>query len=135
MSGSSGTGGKWPFSYSRGLMISQVDVGGRSRAPAKAACLALVHPDILLEAEAFAVREHQRLGEQQRSARQNGGVSRARHLLLDDVDDFRIFEQAVAHRLEDVVHHDGRGLALGDGFAGGVELVLGQMGGVVAGVE
>jgi hypothetical protein len=37
MSGSSGTAGIRCCSYSRGLMISQVEVGGRSSAPLKAA--------------------------------------------------------------------------------------------------
>jgi hypothetical protein len=45
--------------------------------------LALVHPHVLLEAEALAIREEQRLREQQRRARQHGRIFRARHLLLD----------------------------------------------------
>ena len=56
-------------------------------------------------------------------------------MLLDEVDHLGVLEQAVAHRLENVVHHDGGGLALGDRLAGGVELIFCQMSGIVAGVE
>ena len=122
-------------SYSRGLMISQVEVGGRSRAPAKAASLSLVHPHILLEAEALAIGKEKRLGEQERSAGEHRGAAGAGHLLLDQVHDLGIFDEAFAHGLEDVVHHDGGGLALGDGIAGGVEFVFGEVVCVFGGVE
>ena len=94
----------------------------------KGGVLALIHPHVLLEAQAFAIRKEQRLGEQQRSARQDRRVVRAGHLLLDELHHLGIFDQALAHRLEDVVHHHGRGLALGDGFARGVQFVLGAGG-------
>ncbi len=48
------------------------------------------------------------------------------------IDNLGILDEALAHGLEDVVHHDRRGLALGNGFAGGVDLVLGEMVDVVA---
>ena len=100
----------------------------------KRGILSRIHPDILLEAEAFAVRKHHGLREQQRSAGENGGIARARHLFFEGFDHFRVFEQAAAHGLENVVHHDGRGLAFGNGLAGGVELILGDVGCVVAGI-
>ena len=46
--------------------------------------------------------------------------------------DLGILDEALAHGLEDVVHHHRGGLALGDGFAGGVDLVLGEVVDVVA---
>jgi hypothetical protein len=58
-------------------MISQEEVGGRSSAPAKGGGLALVHPHVLLEAEAFAIGKEERLGEQERGAGQDGRVVRA----------------------------------------------------------
>ena len=120
----------WRFSYSRGLMISQLEVGGLVEGAGEGGGLALVHPHVLLEAEAFAIGEEQGLGEQQGSAGHDGRVLRAGHLVFEDVHDFGILDQAFAHRLEDVVHHDGRGLAFGDGVAGGVHLVFGEVVGV-----
>ena len=106
--------------------------GGRTvQSPGKGRCLALVHPHVLLEAEALAIREEQRLAEQQRRARQHGGIFRSGHMLLDEFHHLRVFDQALAHRLENVVHHDGRGLALGDGLARRVHFVLNQVVGVV----
>ena len=103
--------------------------------PGEGRGLTLVHPDVLLEAEALAIGEKQRLGEQERRAGQYRGVLRDGHLLLDEFHDLGVFDKALAHRLEDVVHHDGGGLALGDGFARGVHLVPGQVIGVFAVVE
>ena len=56
-------------------------------------------------------------------------------MLLDHVHDFGVFHQAFAQGLENVVHHDGGGLALDHGFAGGVHLVFGQVVGVAGGVD
>ena len=56
-------------------------------------------------------------------------------MLPDDVHHLRVFDEALAHRLEDVVHHDGRGLTFGDGLTRGVHLVPGQVVGVVGGIE
>ena len=96
----------------------------------KGRSLALVHPHILLEAEAFAIRKQQRFREQQRRARQHGRILRGRHLLLDEVHHLWILDEALAHRLQNVVHHDGRGLTLDNGLACGVHLVFGQVVGV-----
>ena len=111
--------------------------GGGGRAVERAgegSGLALVHPQILLEAEAFAVGKDERLGEQDGSAGEDGGVVRACHLAFDEVHNLGILDEAFAHGLEDVIHHDGGGLSLGDGVAGGVELVFGDVVGVAGGV-
>ncbi len=89
--------------------------------------LALVHPDVLLEAEALAIGKEHRLREQQRRARHHRRVFVAVICALTTVQHLRILDQAFAHRLQDVVHHHGRGLALGHGIARGVHLVLGQV--------
>ncbi len=81
----------------------------------------------MLEAETLTIREEERLGEQERGTGHDGRVVRAIHLILDELHDFGVLEQAFAHGLEDVVHHDGGGLTLGYGFAGGVHLVLGEV--------
>ena len=99
--------------------------------PGKGRRLPLVHPHVLLETEAFAIRKHQRFREQQWRARQHGRILRGRHLLLDEIHHLRVFYKALAHRLQDVVHHDGRGLTLDDGLARRVHLVLGKVVGVV----
>ena len=103
--------------------------------PGKGRCLALVHPHVLLEAEAFAIGKQQRFREQERRARQHGRILRGRHLLLDEIHHLRVFYEAHALRFQNVVHHDGRGLALYDGLARCVHLVLGQVVGVAGGVE
>jgi len=90
----------------------------------KCCCLALVHPDILLEAEAFPVGEEKGLGKQDWSAGEDGGVVRACHLAFDEVHNLGILDEALAHWLEDVVHHHGCSLAFDDSIAGGIELVF-----------
>ena len=94
---------------------------------------ALVHPEVLLEAEAFAVAEQQALAEEKRRAGEDGGVATGCDLVADYVHDLGILDEAFAEGLEDVIHHDGGGLALGDGFAGGVHLVAGDVVSVLGG--
>ncbi len=102
--------------------------GGRAVERAgKGRGLALVHPDVLLEAEALAVGEEHRFREQQRRARHHRRVLGGVHLRLDDIEHLGILDEALAQRLEDVVHHHGGRLALGHGVARGVHLVAGQV--------
>ena len=109
--------------------------GGMVEGSGEGGSLALVHPHILLEAEAFAIGKEKRFGEQERRAGENRGVFRGRHLLLDEVQNLRVLDEASAQGFEDIVHHDGGSLAFGYSFAGGIHLVLGQMVGVAGGID
>ena len=48
-------------------------------------------------------------------------------MLLDDIQDLRILDQALAQGLEKIIHHHRGGLPLGDSAARRVHFVLGQM--------
>ena len=105
--------------------------GGRAvESSRKSGIASIVHPQVLLETEALAIGKQERLGEQERGAGEHRGAAGVGHLLFGKIHDLRIFDEAFAHGLEDVVHHDGGGLAFGNGVAGGVELVFGEVVGV-----
>ena len=125
-----GHGGSVPVLVFAGVDDLPTGCGRVVEGSGKCGGLSLVHPYVLLEAQALAIGEEQGLGEQERGAGEDGGTVRGGHLLLGKFHHFGVFDEALAHGLEDVVHHDSSGLAFGDGIAGGVELVFGEVVGV-----
>ena len=89
--------------------------------------LALVHPDVLFEAEAVLVGEEEGFAEEQGCAGEHGRVVGAVHLLFELIEEFGVLDEAFAGRLEGVVEKDGHGLALEDGGAGSVHFVAGEV--------